>query len=83
MDLKLFKENYAVCNLSNNISSPICVDTSSFYYITKFKENLSIICLDKSIPKDVSVDGDWRLMEILKPINLYLVGFISKISKVL
>lgn len=83
MDLKLFKENYAVCNLSNNISSPICVDTSGFYYITKFKENLSIICLDKSIPKDVSVDGDWRLMEILKPINLYLVGIVSKISKVL
>ncbi|MCR8746364.1 ACT domain-containing protein [Romboutsia lituseburensis] len=83
MKLKLFKENYAVCNLSNNISSPICIDTNSFYYITKFKEDLSIICLKKSIPKDASTDGDWRLLEILKPINLYLVGIASKISKML
>jgi hypothetical protein len=83
MKLKLFKEDYAVCNLDKNISSPICIDTNSFYYITKIKEQLSLICLDQNIPKEVKLETDLKLIEILKPLNLYLVGMVSKMNKVL
>ena len=83
MKLKLFKEDYAVCNLDKNISSPICIDTNSFYYITKIKEQLSLICLDQNIPKEIKLETDLKLIEILKPLNLYLVGIASKMNKVL
>jgi len=83
MKLKLFKEEYAVCNIDKNISSPICIDTNSFYYIMKIKEQLSIICLDQNIPKEVKLETDLKLIEILKPLNLYLVGIASKMKKVL
>ncbi|MEF9990708.1 MAG: ACT domain-containing protein [Romboutsia sp.] len=83
MQLKLFKGDYVVYNLENNLNSPIFVDTKSFYYITKIEEELSLICLDEDIPKEVDGDEEWKLLKILEPLNLYLVGFLSKIEKVL
>ncbi|MGL5347758.1 MAG: ACT domain-containing protein [Peptostreptococcaceae bacterium] len=83
MKLKLFKEDFAVCRLNENYKTPICVDTKSFYYITKIKDELSIVCKDENIPIEISTDKDWRLIEVLEPINIYLVGFVSKIYKVL
>lgn len=83
MKLKLFKGDYTVCKLDKNINSSICIDTNSFYYITKIKEELSIICADNNIPKEIKSENKWRLLEILKPLNLYLVGIASKMSKVL
>ncbi|MGL5314176.1 MAG: ACT domain-containing protein [Peptostreptococcaceae bacterium] len=83
MKLKLFQEDYAVCKLNESYSSPICIDTNSFYYITEIKNELSVVCKNENIPKDVSIDKEWRLLEILEPLNLYLVGVVSKVNKVL
>lgn len=83
MKLRLFQEDFAVCKLNESYKSPICVDTKSFYYITKIKDELSIVCKDENIPIEISSDKEWRLIEILQPINMYLVGFASKIYKVL
>lgn len=83
MKLKLFKEDYTVCNLDKKINSPICIDTDSFYHIIKIKEQLSIICLDQNIPKEIKLETGLKLIEILKPLNLYLVGMAYKMNKVL
>lgn len=83
MKLELFQGNYAVCNLENNVSSPIFVDTDDFYYITNIKNNLSLICLDKNLPEDINTDKEWKILKILEPISLYLVGIINKIEKIM
>ena len=83
MELKLFDGDYAVCSLNKAIDSPICVDTKNFYYITKFQDELSLICLDEGIPKEAKIDNDWKIIKVLEPITLYLVGIISRINKVL
>lgn len=83
MKLELFKGNYAVCNLDGNVSSPIFIDTKDFYYITNIENHLSLICLDENLPEGINTDKEWKILKILKPINLYLVGILNKIEKIL
>lgn len=83
MKLELFEGNYAVCNLEGNVSSPILVDTDDFYYITNIKNHLSLICLDENLPDSINTDKEWRILKILEPISLYLVGILNKIEKIL
>lgn len=83
MQLELFKGNYAVCSLDSNISSPIFVDTNDFYYITNIKDQLSLICSDENIPSDMDIDKEWKILKILEPLNLYLVGILNKIERIL
>lgn len=82
MKLELFDGNYAVCSL-NNTSSPIFVDTNDFYYITNIENQLSLICLDDNIPEEINKDKEWKVLKVLEPLNLYLVGVINKIEKIL
>lgn len=83
MKLELFKGNYAVCNLESNVSSPIFVNTNDFYYITNIENQLSLICLDDNIPEDINTDKEWKVLKVLKPLNLYIVGILNKIEKIL
>lgn len=83
MQLELFKGNYAVCSLDSNVSSPIFVDTNDFYYITNIKDQLSLICSDENIPSDMEIDKEWKILKILEPLNLYLVGILNKIERIL
>lgn len=83
MQLELFKGNYAVCSLDKNVDEPIFVDTDDFYYITNIEDKLSLICLDENLPADVRTDKEWKVLKVLEPISLYLVGILNKIEKVL
>lgn len=83
MMLELFKGDYAVCNLNSTLDKPIFIDTKDFYYITNIKNQLSVICLDENIPEDIERDKEWKIIKVLEPITLYLVGMLKKIEKVL
>lgn len=83
MQLELFKGNYVVYNLENTINSPIFVDTDDFYYITNIENKLSLICLDKNIPEDINREREWKLLKVIEPLSLYIVGILNKIEKIL
>ena len=83
MKFKLYTEKYAVCRLDCNEKIPTWINTEKFYSITKTEDELSIVCFDENISKNIKCEKDWRILKILGPLDFSLVGILSKISTLL
>ncbi|MBU3214011.1 ACT domain-containing protein [Clostridium estertheticum] len=83
LTMKLLNEKFAVCRLNKNESMPKWVEGSSFYSITKTSDELSIVCSQDSIPRNIKCEKDWRILKVEGPLDFSLIGIISSISTIL
>lgn len=81
--MKLLKDTYAVCRLAKDDKLPAWINNSEFYSVTKTADELSIVCLQKSIPNDVKCEKDWRILKVEGPLDFSLIGILSSISTIL
>lgn len=83
LTMRLLKEKYGVCRLNKSDSIPNWVKNSDFYSITKTLDELSIVCSQQSIPKDIKCEKDWRILKIEGPLDFSLIGILASISTIL
>ncbi|MDK2951295.1 MAG: uncharacterized protein PWQ77_960 [Kosmotogales bacterium] len=82
MKLKILDGFYSVCKLSFNSPVPIWASEGKFYSITKTDEELSIVCESLYIPEGVEKEDNWKIIEIVGPLDFSQIGIIHKISSV-
>lgn len=83
LTLKLLEERYGVIRLEKGESISKWVFAGEFYSITKTEDELSIVCLEKTIPlniKEEKCEIGWRILKIEGPLDFSLVGILAKIS---
>lgn len=81
--LKVLSETFAIHSLEGDSDIPVKVLKCKLFFIAKTLDELSIVVPQSlSIPA-VETDFDWRVLEVLGPLNLSLVGIMSQISGVL
>lgn len=83
LTLKLLKECYGVCRLDSTEIIPKWVKDSTFFSITKTSSELSIVCAEEYIPKEIKCEKDWRILKIQGPLDFSLIGILSSISTIL
>lgn len=83
LSLKLFNETYGICRLGSSEEFPIWAKGEEFISVTKTKDELSIVCLEEGIPSDVKCERDWRILKVLGPLDLSLIGVLAEISTLL
>ncbi len=83
LKLKLFNDKYGVCKLENDAAIPEWATYNEFLSITRTSDELSIVCTQNNIPKDVTCELDWRLLKIEGPLDFSLIGILSSISMTL
>lgn len=83
LTMELMKGLYGVCRLNRDEVLPGWAFQSSFYSITKTSDELSIICSQDNIPKDIRCEKDWRILRIEGPLDFSLIGILSSISTIL
>lgn len=83
LSLKLLKESFAVCRLNKDEIIPDWALNNSFYSIVKTEDELSIVCLEDFVPKNIKQERDWRVLKIQGPLDFSLIGILSKISSIL
>lgn len=83
LTMKLFKDKYGVCRLAKTESIPKWSQDSDFFSITKTSDELSIVCLEDSIPSDIKCERDWRILKIEGPLDFSLIGILASISTIL
>lgn len=81
--LELLKNEYAVCRLEASAPIPTWISGNDFVSITRTKEELSIVCLDKAIPEGTRFKNAWKIIKVLGPLDFSLIGILSSISTVL
>ena len=81
--LQVLPNTFAIHSLDADADIPAKVLQSKVFFIGKTHDELSIVA-----PQNISIgaldtDFDWRVLEVLGPVNLSLVGIMAEISNVL
>ncbi|MBI6875806.1 ACT domain-containing protein [Clostridium aciditolerans] len=83
LTMKLLKEKYGVCRLGKTQLIPEWAQNSDFFSITRTSDELSIVCIEESIPDNVKCEKDWRILKIEGPLDFSLIGILASVSKIL
>lgn len=81
--LALHPEKFTIHSLPDTAPIPPKVFTAPLYFIGKTRDELSIVIPGSMQIDSDDSDGDWRVLEVLGPLNLSLVGIMAQISSVL
>jgi len=79
--LSLLPEKFAICRLSPHIAIPdwAMPTQASLFVITHTQEELSLICPQQLIPKNIKADIGWRCLKIEGPFELNEPGVLASI----
>lgn len=81
--LEVLPDTFAIHRLDIDKDIPASVLACDVYFIGKTYDKLSIV-----VPQNITIDADetdndWRVLEILGPLNLSMVGIMADIGGVL
>ncbi|MDO5521767.1 MAG: ACT domain-containing protein [bacterium] len=81
MEIKRFEEAFSVCKVMDYSEVDL---KDQFCFLSKTDEELSLVCLTKSVPNNTTEREDgWRAMRIQGVLDFSLIGILSKISTIL
>lgn len=78
--IKILDEKFAICKLSPTSNIPTWIQNKTFYSITKTADELSIVCFEKSVPKNIISEKGWKAIVVNEELDFSLIGIISSIS---
>lgn len=81
--LQVLAETFAIHSLDVEQAIPAVVLQCDVYFIGKTHDELSLVVPQKLTIDAEETDYDWRVMEILGPLNLSMVGIMADIGGVL
>ena len=81
--LSVLEPTFAIHSLSEEHSIPSSVLSSDFYFIGKTHDELSLVVKQDIHIEAIESDFDWRVLEVLGPLNLSMVGIMAEIGAVL
>jgi hypothetical protein len=83
LNLEVLTGEFAVCQLEPEAKIPNWALQGDYYALTKTKEELSLVCLQSTVPSNVKSEGDWRVIKVLGPLDFALVGILASLSTTL
>jgi len=80
LHLTVLPEQLAVCRLASDAPLPIWSLTGPFISITRTADELSIVCLDESVPIGTTVERGWRYLKVEGPLDFALTGILADLA---
>lgn len=81
--LKVLTETFAIHSLDVDADIPKSVLECDLYFLGKTRDELSIVIPQSIKIKSEETDFDWRVLEVLGPLSLSMVGIMAQIGNVL
>lgn len=81
--LAVLPDKFTIHSLPVSAEIPTQVLNSSLYFIGKTHEELSIVVPESVHLMSEESDVDWRVLEVLGPLQLSMVGIMAQIGNVL
>ena len=75
--LTLLPDTFAICRLDADAAIPTWAIAGGFSSITRTTEELSIVCLQATVPDGVKCERGWRCFQLAGPIPFTTVGVLA------
>jgi hypothetical protein len=79
LSLSILPGKFAVCLLEKNDVIPSWALKSSFFTISKTKDELSVVCSEKSVPQGLKFEGNWKALKVEDKLDFSLTGILSSL----
>ena len=71
---------FAICQLTSDAPIPVW-PSGPFVSITRTSDELSIVCLQESVPANVKSEGGWSCLRVAGTMDFSLVGVVASITR--
>jgi hypothetical protein len=71
---------FAVCRLNSSAAVPSWAMTGDFFSVTRTADELSIVCLQESVPDYVRSEKGWRCLRIAGAIPFSVAGVVANLT---
>ncbi len=80
LTLVFLPDRYAVCRLGGDDPVPDWAYSRGFVSITRTQEELSVVCLQDSVPPEVTCRRDWRCLKVDGPLDFEQTGVLASLA---
>lgn len=80
LTLSILPQKLAICRLDKNFPIPSWVESDDYFSITKTKDELSIVCPEKTVPNDIKAEKDWRAFKVEGVLDFSLTGILASLA---
>lgn len=80
LKLSVMEEALGVCRMQASEAIPQWAQKGKFFSITRTEDELSIVCDEENIPREVTVERGWRCLKVEGPLDFSLTGILSSLA---
>ena len=81
LTLTILPDRYAICRLDAKAPVPEWAIGEDFVSISRTRDELSIVCPERNLPKDGSCSRGWRILKCEGPLDYTLTGIIASLAE--
>jgi hypothetical protein len=81
LTLSVLPDRYAICRLDRQSPVPSWAMTGDFFSVTRTRDELSIVCLEDNVPREISSEPGWRLLKMEGPLDFELTGIMASVAE--
>ena len=79
MDLIVLDARFAICKLAADAPFPDWAFAGPFVSITRTADELSLVCLQDSVPDKVKCQREWRCLRVAGTLDFSKVGILASL----
>jgi len=79
--LEVLPGRFAVARLPSDAPAPRWAAGDGFHSITRTAQELSIVCPENAVPKEVRSEAGFRALRIAGPLDFQLVGILLSLAR--
>ncbi|MEE9530126.1 MAG: ACT domain-containing protein [Syntrophobacteria bacterium] len=80
LTLSLLSDTFAICRLEPEADIPSWALAGDFFSVTRTKEELSLVCLQESVPEGTRCEKGFRCFKVGGPLDFSLTGILSSLT---
>jgi hypothetical protein len=81
LQLQEMNESFAIARLDANNQLPVWASEEGFLSVTRTRDELSIICREDLVPRDVRSERGWTCFELIGPFDLSITGIAIRLVR--
>lgn len=80
LTLEVLPDRLAVCRLDRGAPLPAWAAAGGFVSLTRTDAELSVVCLQESVPSGTCAEPGWRCLRVKGPLGFGLTGVIASLA---
>ena len=78
--LTVLGERLSICRLDASEEVPVWAAGSSFFSVTRTRDELSVVCPEEVVPESISRERGWRAFRLEGTFDLSMVGVLASVA---